>query len=106
MQDEYWVECKRDCVNDVTSGAAQRWQELCDVRMETLIDQGKEAMKSLVNDGLNWKVYRRGVLQFLLGALIIIGGVMYGYRKRKFVRGRLLRRRMFSRKNSDLNLPI
>lgn len=105
LQDEYWVECKQGCANDVTSGVAQRWQELCDVRMETLIDQGKEAVKSLVNDGLNWRMYRR-VLQFFLGTWILIGGVIYGYRRLRMVKGRLLRRRLFSRKNSDSNLPV
>lgn len=105
---ESWPGCATACGNDVVSGAAERWREICEMRQETLIDQGKEVVKGLVADGLSTRVHWRAVVQFFLVVLLFVVGVGYGYRKGSAAQYayRLQKRRLLGRKNSDNNLPI
>lgn len=106
---ESWAGCATACGNDVVTGAAERWAELCEVRQETLIDQGKEVVKGLVGDGLSSRLHWRAVLQFFLAVMILVVGVGYGYRRGAVSAQhayRLQKRRLLGRKNSDNNLPI
>lgn len=104
-----WPDCARACGNDVVSGAAERWRDMCDRRQESLIDQGKEVVKGFVGEGLRTRLEWRGVFQFLLGVTILVVGVGYGYRKgagAAQIAYRLQKRRLLGRKNSDQDLPI
>lgn len=103
-QNSSWTGCASTCEGDVVNGAAERWASLCESRQETLIDQGKEAMKSLVSDGLTTRLHKRAVLQFFVGVLILVVGLGLGYRRGSM--GYRLPKRLLSRKCSDQQLPI
>lgn len=105
---ETWSRCATTCGNDVVGGAAERWAALCGARQETLIDQGKEAVKSVLGDGLSSRLHFRAIVQFFLAVLILVLGVGYGYRRGAVSAHayRLQKRRLLSRKNSDVHLPI
>lgn len=106
---ESWSACATACGNDVVTGAAERWSEICEARQETLIDQGKEVVKGLVGEGLSSRLHWRAVVQFFLAVLILVVGVGYGYRRGAISTHyayRLQKRRLIGRKNSDNNLPI
>lgn len=109
MGADNWADCEAACVSDVVTSGAKRWAKMCASRQETLIDQGKEAVKSLVADGLAARMQRKLVAQFIVGALIIVLGLAYAYRRRLVtarIAYRLQKRCLMGRKNSDLNLPV
>lgn len=107
-KNETWPECATACAEDIVMDAAERWVGLCDARKETLIEQGKEAVKS-IHQGITQSLHARVVFQFLFGVLILIMGVVYGYRRGVISAAmayRIQKRRLGGRKNSDNQLPI
>jgi hypothetical protein len=46
-----WPACAKACRKDVVEGAAERWVELCNAHAETLLEQGKDVVKSIVGEG-------------------------------------------------------
>lgn len=106
---ETWPRCANACGNDVVAGAAERWAALCGVRQESLIDQGKEAVKSVLGEGLSSRLHVRAVLHFFLAVMILVLGVGYGYRRGAISAQyayRLQKRRLLTRKSSDSKLPL
>ncbi|KAI0559644.1 hypothetical protein FGB62_140g033 [Gracilaria domingensis] len=104
-----WPACATMCAGEMVTGAAQRWSTLCEIRQETLVDKGKEAVKNFVADGLGSGFRPSVLLRFSLGVLILFLGVVYGYRRGALsthIAYRLQKRRLLSRKNSDASLPL
>ncbi|PXF49783.1 hypothetical protein BWQ96_00435 [Gracilariopsis chorda] len=104
-----WPPCAAMCGGDMVTGAAERWTSLCQIRQETLVDQGKEAVKSLVAEGITSKLHASVLMQFSIGVMILALGIIYGYRRGAIsthIAYRLRKRRLLERKNSDGNLPI
>ena len=106
-KNETWPECAMTCSEDIVMSSAERWVGLCDARKETLIEQGKEAVKS-IHQGITQSLHARVVFQFLFGVLILIMGVVYGYRRGAISAAMAYRiqKRRLGRKNSDNQLPI
>lgn len=101
-----WTECELVCKDDVVAAGASRWAVLCGARAETLIDQGKEAMKSLVTDGFAKRVSIRGVIHAFVGLLILVLGVGFGYRRGAGAAQMAYRLQRRRRKNSDANISV
>lgn len=104
-----WPPCATMCGGDMVTGAAERWTDLCQIRQETLVDQGKEAVKNLVAEGITSKLHASVLMQFSIGVMILALGIIYGYRRGAIsthIAYRLRKRRLLERKNSDGNLPI
>lgn len=107
-ENESWPACRDACSGDIVSGASNRWVELCKSRQETLIDAGKEAMKTFVKEGLTTQLQHSMFTQFLFGVFILVIGVGYGYRRGSaaHLRYRFQKRRLHNRKSSDDRLPV
>lgn len=109
---ESWPACTTACTGseaEVFVTGAPRWLRLCGARTESLIDQGKEVVKSFVADGIASRVHTKLVLQFLIGVLILAAGMVYGYRRGLIsaqIAYRMQKRRLLGRKNSDANLSV
>lgn len=107
---ESWLACKFACSEtDIVASGADRWSRLCGARTESFIDQGKEAVKSLVSDGLASQVHVKAFLQFLVGVLILVLGVGYGYRRGAIsaqLAYRMQKRCLIGRKNSDASISV
>lgn len=106
-----WPACATACsdTDDIVVSSVDRWARLCGARTESLIDQGKEAVKSLVSDGLASRFHIKVFLQFLLAILILVLGVGYGYRRGAIsaqMAYRMQKRRLIGRKNSDTNISV
>lgn len=103
-----WTSCADSCSKDLVTGAAERWAELCTIRQETLIDQGKEAVKSFVGAGFV-SSHARVLAQICIAFTIVVVAVAFGYRRGVLTvhsAYRLQKRRLLGRKNSDPNLPL
>lgn len=108
---ESWTPCTVACTGsdtDIFVSGAQRWLRLCGARTESLIDQGKEAVKTLVTESITTRSSNI-ILQFLLGLLILALGIGYGYRRGAIsaqMSYRVQKRRLMGRKNSDANISV
>lgn len=105
-----WPACTAACSDtDIVVSSVDRWARLCGARTESLIDQGKEAVKSLVSDGLTSRFHANVFLQFLLAILILVLGVGYGYRRGATsaqLAYQIQKIRLIGRKNSGTNLSV
>lgn len=108
---ESWTPCTVACTGndaDIFASGASRWLRLCGARTESLIDQGKEAVKTLVAESITTRSSHI-ILQFLLGVLILALGIGYGYRRGAIsaqMAYRVQKRRLLGRKNSDANISV
>lgn len=97
LEHKLWNACAARCETDVVSGAAQRWVRLCEARQVTLLDQGKEAVKSLVVASPAAGLALRAVLILA----VLLGAVMIGYR-RGLLQGHALRlQKRMKKRNSE-----
>lgn len=107
---ESWSVCMHSCSDDVVMGSIEQWVRLCNSHTESLIDQGKEAVKSFVSESFSSHVYVKRLLQIFVGALILFLGIQYGYRRGassiQLAHHSRQKRRRNARKNSDSNLPL
>lgn len=99
-----WASCQ-GCEGDLVDGAGERWAKLCGARQETLIDAGKEAVKTLVGDSFAQGFRKKSSTQLVLVALVLLLAAGYGWRKGRVMVLRIGKRRR-GRKNSDMNIPV
>jgi hypothetical protein len=107
VQHTRWAACATRCRKDVVEGAADRWLELCDVHVESLLDKGKEVVKKIVGgDGLpRLRVW--SVAELLAGLVVLVGAVAVGYRRGASAAHRSQRLRMrHARKNSHERVAV
>lgn len=96
-----WPSCASTCKKDIVTGATERWAALCGARQVTLLDQGKEAVKSLVGVGIMSKLRLAFFMQIIFAVLVLALAVAYGYRK-GLIQGHTnrLQKRMHARRRS------
>lgn len=81
VQHPSWPVCAASCRKDIVEGAAERWASLCLDHAESLLDQGKDVVKSIVGRDALHTVGSLTILRFLLFAFAFSIAVTIGYRR-------------------------
>lgn len=108
VQHPSWPVCASTCRKDVVEGAAERWSSMCLEHTETLLDQGKDVVKSIVGHDALHTIGAHSVLRILVLAFMCSIAVAFGYRRGAATALRIYRSRTrrhgISRKMSDPEL--
>lgn len=103
-----WPACVVKCQKDIVAGAADRWVGMCDVHAETLLDQGKDVVESIVGKETLDTLHRGAFTQVFVLIAVVVAALAYGYRRGSIAAIRALRnqRRRLTSKRSDECLPV